>query len=215
MKKLLTLFLLLFSMQVSSETVSKKLIASFSTENLAGWERLEFKSITDYRLVSDGAVSVLQSKSNASASGLIHKQTVDITKYPFLNWRWRANKKLPPLNEQTKEGDDYVARVYIVVSDGWFFWEIKALNYVWSSQATQGATWPNAYAPDNTKMIALRTSNDKEGVWYSEKRNVLKDLQHWLEKDVNEVEAIAVMTDSDDSTLSASAMYGDIYFSSQ
>jgi len=200
---------------VNGDPVSKRVVGSFSTENLDAWETIEFESETAYRLVKNESTMVLLSTSEASASGLINKQKVDIQKYPFLNWRWRANKKLSLMNEQTKEGDDYVARIYVLVSDGWFFWNTKALNYVWSSQPIKGASWPNAYAPDNFKMIALRTSNDEAGFWYTEKRNVYEDLKRWLGKYIEQVDAIAIMTDSDDSASSASAMYGDIYFSSE
>lgn len=198
---------------MSGESVSKNIIGSFSTGNLDAWETIKFQSETTYRLVENESAMVLLSNSEASASGLINKQKIDLQKYPFLNWRWQANKKLSPMNEQTKTGDDYVARMYVVVSDGWFFWNTKVLNYVWSSQAIKGTSWPNAYAPDNAKMIALRTSHHEAGTWYAEKRNVYKDFKQWLGKDIELIEAIAIMTDSDDSASSASAMYGDIYFS--
>jgi len=215
MEKLCAAFLLVFSIYANGDAVSKRMIGSFSTGSLEAWETIEFESVTDYRLVKNESAMVLLSTSEASASGLINKQKVDIQKYPFLNWRWRANKKHSPMMEQTKEGDDYVARIYVLASDGWFFWNIKAINYIWSSQSIKGASWPNAYAPENSKMIALRTSNDEAGVWYSEKRNVFEDLKQWLGKDIEKIDAIAIMTDSDDSASSASAMYGDIYFSSE
>ena len=215
MAKLCTVFLLLFSIYVNGDSVSKRVVGSFSTESLDAWEIIEFESKTVYRLVKNESAMVLLSTSEASASGLMNNQEVDIQKYPFLNWRWQAIKKLSPMNEQKKEGDDYVARIYVLVSDGWFFWNTKALNYVWSSQPIKGVSWPNAYAPDNTKMIALRTSNDDAGTWYIEKRNIYEDLKQWLGKNIEQVDAIAIMTDSDDSASSASAMYGDIYFSSE
>jgi len=193
----------------------KAQMGAFSQSGLSGWETVEFEAETGYQLVKDEGVMVLKSVSDDSASGYVIKQKVDLRRFPFLNWRWRVDKALPPMNEQTKKGDDYAARLYVVVSDGWFFWDTKALNYVWSSNVHKGITWPNAYAPENAKMMALRTSEDHLKVWHLEKRNVYEDLKQWLGKEVENVEAIAIMTDSDDSGLSASAMYGDIYFSSE
>lgn len=215
MLKLCSFVLLLISIQVHSESTSKIVVGAFSTGDLEAWEEIQFESETSYRLMTDGAERVLLSASEASASGLVNKQKIDIQQYPYLNWRWRANKKLAAMNEQTKAGDDYVARIYVLVSDGWFFWNTKTINYVWSSQVVQEASWPNAYAPDNAKMIALRTANHETGTWYAEKRNVYLDLKKWLGKAFIHIDAIAIMTDSDDSASSASAMYGDIYFSSE
>lgn len=208
------IFLVFISTFLNAEPNSK-IVGAFSSESLVDWEAIVFNSETSYEFVKSGAVSVLQSVSHASASGLVTEQKIDLRKFPYLNWRWQAKKTLAPLNHQTKVGDDYVARIYILVSDGWFFWNTKAMNYVWSSQANKGEIWPNAYAPDNARMMALRTSDDEENIWYQEKRNVFQDLKRWLGKDFEYVEAIAIMTDTDDSSSSASAMYGDIYFSSE
>jgi hypothetical protein len=61
-------------------------------------------------------------------------------------------------------------------------------------------------------MIALRSSADQKGKWYSEKRNVLADLKHQFGEDIRYIDAIAIMSDSDDSHGHVSAYYGDIYF---
>jgi hypothetical protein len=211
---ILALSCLCISVSVVSQNEITEL-GSFSSQGMKGWEVVEFGAQTRYQLVEDEGVRVLQSLSENSASGLVYKEKINIKKYPYINWRWQVKTKFDPLNELTKEGDDYVARLYVMASDGWFFWNTKALNYVWSSQTLRGISWPNAYAPDNTKMLALRTSEDVVGTWYVEKRNIYQDLKQWLGKEIIEIEAIAIMTDSDDSGGRASANYGDIYFSSE
>jgi hypothetical protein len=104
----------------------------------------------------------------------------------------------------------------VVVNGGAAFWQTKALNYVWSSTSPVGKVWPNAYAGANGKMtmIALRSSTDKTGTWYSEKRNILDDLKHQFGEDIQYIDAVAIMSDSDDSQGKVTAYYGDIYFSS-
>ena len=62
-------------------------------------------------------------------------------------------------------------------------------------------------------MIALRSSSDQTGTWYSEKRNILADLQHQFGEDIRYIDAVAIMTDTDDSSGKVTAYYGDIYFS--
>lgn len=188
-------------------------VGKFSEWGVDGWESVEFNDETSYQLRSENDQSVLHALSSASASGMFKKMKVDIKKYPYLNWRWKVNKPLEDLAEEQKKGDDYAARIYVVVSDGWFFWQTKALNYVWSSREQTPTSWPNAYAPDNTLMMPLRKNSDGIGQWHVEKRNIQEDLKAWLGKSYDEVEAIAIMTDSDDSGLSADAVYGDIFFS--
>ena len=82
------------------------------------------------------------------------------------------------------------------------------------STSPTGKIWPNAYAGANGEMtmIALRSSADQKGKWYSEKRNVLADLKHQFGEDIRYIDAIAIMSDSDDSHGHVSAYYGDIYF---
>jgi hypothetical protein len=204
-----------FSQSVADNALGEKVfIAQFSEKGLEDWESHEFNDETTYVLRTENDGKVLQAMSKASASGMFNKTKVDIKKYPYLNWRWKVNKPLENLNEEQKSGDDYAARIYVLVSDGWFFWQTKALNYVWSSREQSPESWPNAYAPDNTLMMPLRNNSDGLAQWHVEKRNIQEDLKAWLGKTYEEVEAIAIMTDADDSKSSAEAMYGDIYFSS-
>ena len=188
-------------------------VGQFSTNSLDTWSEKIFDQQTAYSITNLEGLLVLKAKSHHSASGLFTEQTVDIKKYPYLNWRWRIESHLSSLDETQKQGDDYAARIYIVVSGGLFFWRTKALNYVWSSRTENGAVWPNAFAPDNTQMMALRTSKDQLATWYIEKRNIYEDLKQWLGYEVTEINAIAIMTDTDNSKGQATAFYGDIYFS--
>lgn len=190
-------------------------IARFSQNDLSDWEEKEFEGQTEYSLIELDQQRVLKAKSQASASGLFKKINVDIKTYPFLNWRWRIAKPFPAMNETLKSFDDYVVRLYVVRSGGLFFWKTKALNYVWSSREQKHVSWPNAFAPDNAHMMALRSAHDEANTWYVEKRNVYQDLKNWLGEDVEEIDAIAIMTDTDNTELSAEAYYGDIYFTKE
>ena len=205
----------LLALNVRAEPAAEQVIplGAFSKATLANWESISFEGETHYRWQELDGTTVLQAQSQASASGYLIEQTIDLEKYPYLNWRWRIEKALPELAETQKAGDDYAARIYVIVSGRWFFWQTKALNYVWSSRPMKGQHWPNAYAPDNARMLAVRDSTDELHVWYQEKRNVLRDLQAWLGEDVEKIDGLAIMSDSDDSQQQAIVYYGDIYFS--
>jgi hypothetical protein len=77
----------------------------------------------------------------------------------------------------------------------------------------KGKIWPNAFAGDNAMMIAIRSIKDPIGTWFSEKRNILTDLKQVFGKDYRYIDAIAIMTDTDNAKGRATAYYGDIYFS--
>jgi hypothetical protein len=207
--------LLLFSSFASAQDHEKLMIGHFSAGSLAQWQSKAFKGQTEYRIVDLEGTKALQAVSNDSASGLLKEQRVDLRKTPFMNWRWRIENRLGNINEQEKSGDDYAARVYVVVSGGLAFWRTRAINYVWASTTPKGRIWPNAFAGDRTIMIALRSTGDQTGVWHTEKRNILADLKQQFGEDIQYIDAVAIMTDTDNAQGKATAYYGDIYFSKE
>lgn len=186
--------------------------ALFSQGSLDGWEEKEFSGQTTYRLTELDGRMVLLAESRQAASGLFHKVRVDLDKTPYLNWSWRVEQGLPPLDETRKEGDDYAARIYVVVDGGLFFWKTIALNYVWSSSQKVGSVWPNAFAGKNAMLIALRSPEDGLGVWHTEKRDLREDFKNIFGKEIRWIDAVALMSDTDNSEGEARAYYGDIYF---
>ena len=127
---------------------------------------------------------------------------------------WKIENTFENINERTKEGDDYPARLYVVFSGGLFFWQTKALNYVWSSNEEVGVSWPNAYS-SNAVMIAVQSGVEKVGKWVKQKRNIREDFRRYFGRDVKEVHAVAIMTDTDDTNGNMLAYYGNIYFTSE
>lgn len=204
---------ILFSNKLFAESKEIVQIGVFSSGVLEKWENKTFSGQTDYQIVQLDNKSVLKAESHSGASGLFKEQRIDLQKTPYLNWSWRIDKRMSNLNEQTKSGDDYSARIYVVVSGGWAFWKTKAINYVWASNTAKGSVWPNAFAGKNAMMIAIRTSDDKTKTWFSEKRNIMDDLKQQFGSDIRFIDAVAIMTDTDNAKGNAIAFYGDIYFS--
>jgi hypothetical protein len=199
-------------------------IAQFEQESLDAWEKKSFVDYTQYDITQLDNQTVLKAVSNQSASGLAKEIKIDLKQTPFLNWSWRIENYLPKMDETEKSGDDYAARLYIVKSGGFFIWKTKALNYVWSSNQPKGSIWDNAYAGSNARMLALRSPQDALGKWVTEKRNVFEDMiALYGDKgsiEANEdayryIDAVAIMSDTDDSKAKVSAYYGNIYFTAQ
>ena len=187
-------------------------VGLFSQSILSGWKEKTFEGNTQYDLNGEDDARYLRAVSDMSASAFYKKIKVDLQKTPYLNWSWRIDEGLPALQERTKQGDDYAARVYVIVKLGVAPWKTRALNYIWSSAEQVQDAWPNVFV-DKAMMIPLRSSSDKEGQWQSEKVNVAVDFKNHFGLDVRFIHGVAIMTDTDNSSLSAAAAYGDIFFS--
>jgi hypothetical protein len=189
-------------------------IPALSLPSLKGWEENSFVGHTHYEVVQNDGQYALKATSDKSASGYVRKMKVDLTKTPYLHWSWKAENILHNVDERTKSGDDYPARIYVVISGGLFFWRTRALNYVWSSNQSANSHWVNAFT-SNAICIAQESGATHLGEWITEKRNILADIKRYLNMDATHIDAVAIMTDTDNSGQSATAYYRDIYFSSE
>ncbi len=61
----------------------------------------------------------------------------------------------------------------------------------------------------------LSTTKENMNVWVTAKANVKKDFKKFHDLDVNEINGIAIMTDTDNSKLTAITYYQNIFFSSE
>ena len=188
-------------------------VGKFSDGSLSSWKEKSFKNTTVYKIVESDKGMVLRADSNGSASGIYRKINIDLVKTPCLIWSWKVNNILHELDETTKSGDDYPARLYVVFSGGLYFWQTLALNYVWSNGRPISSAWPNAYKKSSIN-IAVQSGPSYVGQWVQQKRNVRNDYKRFVGGDVKQADAIAIMTDTDNSGGVATAFYGDIQFSS-
>lgn len=188
-------------------------VSNFSAEGLAGWDTKSFKGTTEYRPVTEGGRVVVRAVSHGSASGLIKKISFQPAKYRYLRWSWKVSHTVRGGDEKTKAGDDYAARVYVLFP-GRFFWQLKAINYIWANKLAKGAAIQNAFV-SNARMIAVESGNGKAGQWLSEERDLFADYRALFGEDPPDAEAIAIMTDTDNTGGSAEAWYGDIVLSTE
>lgn len=204
-----------FSSSISGQTKNQYIrVGSFSDQNLSGWETKQFKSHTIYSFEAVGDRFALKAVSKNGASGFIKKIRIDLDQFPYLNWQWRVDKPLSgQYNETEKSGDDYAARLYVVISPGFKFWENRAINYVWANHQRVKSVWPNAFAGNNARMIALQSANTPLSTWQTEKRNIKQDFQLIFGESIRFIDAVAIMSDTDNTGSSTEAFYGDIYFS--
>ena len=192
------------------------MLGHFTAGDKTDWEERVFEGKTEYTFTSGKpGERALLVRSTAAASGLYRKMTIDLTKTPYLNWAWKIDNTLKGLDETTKKGDDYPARLYVVVSGGLKFWKSEAINYVWSStERPANASWPNAYT-ESVVMVAVNSGAGKLGTWVTHKRNLRDDLKRYFGRDIDHIDAVALMVDTDNSGQQAISYYGNIYMSSE
>ncbi len=209
------LFALALTLQSSLYAQGTLPVGEFSSGKLDDWERKVYVKDTQYQLVNDDGRQVLDAVSQSDATAIYRKISVDLSKTPILNWSWKLKKSIVPADEKQKAGDDYAARVYVVKSGGLFPWKTKAINYVWSAQHSKGQSWNNPFAGEKAKMVSIQDGQSSKQQWLHEKRNVIKDFKTLYDVDIDEIDGVAIMTDSDNTGQSAHARYGDIYFTAE
>ena len=182
--------------------------------DIAGWEEKVFAGKTLYETVRQDGRTVVRATSRGTASGLYLRRRIDLDRTPILRWTWRVDGTLGDIDERTRAGDDYPARVYVIRSHPVFLWRTRAVNYVWASAQAAGATWPNAYT-DASRNVAVHSGAEDAGRWVEERRDVRADFRELFGESVREVDAVAIMTDTDNTGGAAVAFYGDITFTSE
>jgi hypothetical protein len=186
-------------------------ISRFDLEGLSGWSPKIFKGETQYILVEDDGRRVVQAISHAGASGMVKEIDFNPAEYRYLRWSWKIEDTIAGGNERTKAGDDYAARIYVVFP-GRFFWQTRAINYIWANQLPQGQSIPNPYTA-RAMMVAVQSGPSLAGRWLNEERDILSDYKSLFGEEPKEAGAIAIMTDTDNTGESAVAWYKDIILS--
>ena len=62
-------------------------------------------------------------------------------------------------------------------------------------------------------MVAVRSGRDGTGKWQSESRDVLADYRRIFGEEPGTADAVAIMTDTDNTGTKVEAWYGDLAFS--
>ncbi len=208
----LTFFLIKLLVSSTALCAMKVELPPLTTPGHAGWQEKRFVGRTVYKAVRENGRDMLHASSYGTASGLFLEQKIDLRRTPVLNWSWKAETIMQGLDERQKTGDDYPARVYVVAKGGLAFWKTRALSYVWSSSQPAGTLWPSAFAA-NAVLIAVQSGKQHLGSLVEEKHNIRLDWKRAFGVDISAIDAIAIMTDSDNSGQSTSALYSTPWFS--
>ena len=172
------------------------------------------KANTSYSVGRNDRGNYLRAEANSAASGLGKEIKINLDQTPFINITWKVEKDLSGINEQSKKGHDFAARVFVIKKTGATPLSNRAINYVFSSNLNINHNNPSPYTKKSIDFV-LSTTKENLNEWVTVKANVKKHFKQLHNLDVNELNGIAIMSDTDNSKRKAIAYYQNIYFSSE
>ena len=169
---------------------------------------------TTYSIGSNENGNYLKAIADNAASGLGKEIKIDLNKTPFINITWKIEKDIPGIDETAKKGHDFAARVFVIKKTGATALSNRAINYVFSSNQDVGSNSPSPYTKKSVDNV-LATTKTNLNEWVTVKANVKDDFKKFHNLDVNLLDGIAIMSDTDNSKQKSITYYQNIYFSSQ
>ena len=215
-KKLFIVFLIISSYSISA--LAEKVVVFDFTEQ--EFETLEVRKVrgskgkTKYSLGMNENGSFLRAEAKGTASGLGKKVKIDLNKTPFINITWKIEKDLKGIDEKSKKGHDFAARVFVVKKTGLTPLSNKAVNYVFSSNNSTNEFWRSPYTKSSIDYV-LSTTKDNLNEWVTVKANVKEHFKKLHDLNVEELTGIVIMTDTDQTDIKTISYYQNIYFSSE
>ena len=215
-KKLFIVFLIISSYSISA--LAEKVVVFEFTEQ--EFETLEVRKVrgsngkTKYSLGRNENGGFLRAEAMGTASGLGKKVKINLNKTPFINITWKIEKDLKGIDEKSKKGHDYAARVFVVKKTGLTPLSNKAVNYVFSSNNSTNEFWRSPYTKSSIDYV-LSTTKDNLNEWVTVKANVKEHFKKLHDLNVEELTGLAIMTDTDQTDIKTISYYQNIYFSSE
>ena len=203
---------LIFLSSAHAETVK---VFEFTEKELSALEIRKVRGAdnkTSYTVGSNENGNYLKAIADNAASGLGKEIKIDLNKTPFINITWKIEKDLRGIKENTKKGHDYAARVFAIKKTGATPLSNRAINYVFSSNSEVGENRPSPYTKKSIDNVLATTKNNLNE-WVTVKANVKEDFKKFHDLDVNELDGLAIMSDTDNSKMTAVAYFQNIYFS--
>jgi len=216
MKMLIGLLLVIVIASSPGDDKNVVWVDDFESEHMIGWHgrASDFNDI--YKIDSVAETSHLTARSVGTDNFIIKKINVDIAKYPYLNWKWRA--KTLPINgdESRKANCDMAASVIVVLKAS--KWRPRSIKYTWSTTLPKNTISKSPFAiwPSRTDILVVQSGDENLNQWVTEKVNVLDHYKMFYKKKKvksKNIEAFVIMTDSDNTNSISEADYDDIFFS--
>ena len=211
------IFSLIFLIFISFTSTNSAEINVFEFTDLE-LSKLEVRKVrgadnnTIYSIGSNENGNFLKGIADNAASGLGKKTKINLNKTPFINITWKIEKDLPGIKENTKKGHDFAARVFVIKKTGATPLSNRAINYVFSSNNKIGVSSPSPYTKKSIDKV-LASTKENLNEWITVKANVKEDFKKFHDLEVNQLDGLAIMVDTDNSKMKAISYFQNIYFS--
>jgi len=187
---------------------AKEFRIDFSDEGMKLFKKRGFGKKTIYTNGKDDKGWFLKAEADSGATGLGMEIDKELLKeMPFLNITFKIEKDFDNIDQKTKDGHDWTARIMLGYGK-----KIgsKLVSLAHSSFLEEGFLQTSPWTKGSRDYVI---SNDKSGEWHTRKINV----RELLEKthNISFTNFIAVFSDSNNSKQKIIAYYRDIYFSSE
>ena len=216
MTKIFIYILIIFFTLLHGVLAEKLNVFEFTKEELSTLKVRKIRGAdanTFYSVGKNKNGNFLKADSNNSASGLGKEININLNKTPFLNITWKIEKDLAGIDENSKKGHDYAARVFVVKKIGLTALSNRAMNYVFSSNNDVNTYHPSPFTKKSIDYV-LSTTKQNLNEWVSVKVNVKEHFKKFHNLDLDEINGVAIMSDTDNSKLHSLAYFQNIYFSS-
>jgi hypothetical protein len=205
-----------------------------ATQAGPGWVHVplsRLKHDTAYSASKEDGKVILKAVAEDAASAYVHMASIDPTRLPVLEWRWRTDALIDAADNRDPKREDAPVRL-IVGFDGdkstlpeeeqRRFDRAKKISgkdlpyatlmYIWENRAPVGTVIPSAHST-RVKMIVVESGPKGVGAWRSYRRNLVQDYQRAFGGTPQGIVGVAVMTDTDNTNAKAEGFYGEINFS--
>jgi DUF3047 family protein len=178
-----------------------------------GWKGQNWGSPKyDFRVVTQGGRKAINLKSSNDSSTISKEVKVDVKAWPVLQWSWQA-VTLPKGGDARKSAiDDEAAQIYVTFPRFPSAVRSRIISYIWDTTAPVGSVFKSEKTGLVTYVV-VRSGPADIGKWLTEARNVLEDYKKiYGEPPGEEVGAISIAIDSNDTSSTAESYFGEILF---
>ncbi len=197
----------------------------------AGWQHVPLSSTkkeTEYTTVVDEGVVVLKATAHGSASLMAFRTEFDPRAVPLLSWRWKVIQGIPTADTHNRAREDAPVRLMVSFSGDTSKLSVldraassfaksasgqalpyAELMYVWGGKVAVDSITTSALT-SRIRMLAVAADDQGIGRWHSYTRNLVDDFRRAFGEEPGRVTAIKLMSDTDNTSSNAEALYGDI-----
>jgi hypothetical protein len=178
-----------------------------------GWKGQNWGSPKyDFSVVTESPAKALHMRSRDEGSTISKEVKVDLKRYPVLQWRWKVVTLPKGGDSRRKDTDDQGGQIYVTFPRFPSAVRSRIIGYVWDTTAPAG-TIVRSEKTGTVTYVVVRSGPADAGRWLTESRNVYDDYRRiYGEEPGEEVGAVSIAIDSNDTHSSAEAYVGEIVF---